>query len=201
MIKRIFFDLDGVLTTYKTGSFTTSKYFAEKLGVDFQDVFEYKKQFDKDTDSGKISEFDVWKKTCERFGIEFNKEYLYEAFSSTPIDERMIQYAIQLKDKYEVGIITDNSIERANIISEKNSWSDIFDIIVISEDVKCTKEGVEIFNIATQRANVNPEECIFIDNKQENIDVAAKAGLMGVYFDDAIRDYEKLRDVVESYCG
>ena len=81
MIKTIFFDLDGVLTTEKTGSFTTSKYFAEKLGVNLQEVFEYKKKFDGDTDSGKISDFDVWKKTCENFGVgnKFNADYLQEA--------------------------------------------------------------------------------------------------------------------------
>lgn len=198
MIKRIFFDLDGVLTTDKTGSFTTSKYFAEKLGINFKEVFEYNKKFDGDTDSGKISNLDAWKKTCEKFGVEFNPNYLYEAFISTPIDEKMVQYAIQLKDKCKVGIISDNSVERANSIIEKNNWSDIFDVIVISDEVRCTKKETRIFEISAQRAKVNPEECIFIDNKQKNIEVSKVAGMKGIYFDDAIRDYEKLRDIIEN---
>ena len=197
MIKTIFFDLDGVLTTEKTGSITTSKYFAKKLGVNFQEVFEYKKKFDGDTDIGKISDFDIWKKTCEKFGCRFSLEHLHEAFLSTPIDEKMVQYAIKLKSKYIVGIITDNSIGRIDAIVEKNNWSNIFDVIIISEEVRSTKKETKIFEIATQRANVNSEECIFIDNSQKNIDSAQKAGFVGVYFDDEIRDYENLFKMID----
>ena len=194
MIKTIFFDLDGVLTTDKSGSFTVSKYFAEKLGVNVQEVFEYKKQFDEDTDTGKMSDFDVWEKTCKRFGVgdTFNEKYLQEAFESTPIDEKMVQYAKQLKSKYNVGIITDNSIARVDAISSKNNWSSIFDITIISEDVKSTKKGTKIFEIAVARVNAKPTECIFIDNKQANVDSAQNAGLIGVYFDDQKRDYKEL---------
>lgn len=203
MIKRIFFDVDGVLTTDKTGSVATSKYFAKKLGLNFQEVFEYKKKFDGDTDSGKISDFDVWKRTCEKFNVEFNPDSLHEAFLSTPIDEKMVQYAMQLKNKYSVGIITDNSINRMNAIAQKNNWPNIFDIIVISQDVKCTKKGTKIFEIATQRANVKPKECIFIDNSQRNVDSAQKAGVVGVYFDDEKRDYESLFKMIDDivYCN
>ena len=68
----------------------------------------------------------------------------------------------------------------------------IFDLIIISEDVKCTKKTTEIFEITAQRANAKAGECIFIDNKQKNVDSAIKAGFEGVYFDDEIRDYESL---------
>ena len=84
-----------------------------------------------------------------------------------------------------------------NVIMEQNKGFNIFDTIIISEDVKCTKEGTEIFKITTQRANVNAEECIFIDNKQENVDTAKKVGFIGLYFDDEKRDYDNLFKIID----
>ncbi len=197
MIKKIFFDFDGVLTTDKTGSETHSKYFSQKIGVNAQELLSKVKQYDGEIDAGKISIKDVWESICKEAKIEFNPNWLKEAFISTPIDERMLEYARQLKDKYSVGIITDNSTERMNVIMEQNKGFNIFDTIIISEDVKCTKEGTEIFEITTQRANVNAEECIFIDNKQKNVDTAKKVGFIGVYFDDKKRDYDNLFKIID----
>ncbi len=197
MIKKIFFDFDGVLTTDKTGAETHSKYFSQKIGVNAQELLSKVKQYNGEIDAGKISIKDVWESICKEAKIEFNPNWLQEAFISTPIDERMLEYARQLKNKYSVGIITDNSTERMNVIMEQNKGFNIFDTIIISEDVKCTKEGTEIFEITTQRANVNAEECIFIDNKQENVDTAKKVGFIGLYFDDEKRDYDNLFKIID----
>ena len=197
MIKKIFFDFDGVLTTDKTGSYTNCKYFSQKIGVDAKELLSKVKQFDEKIDAGKISEKDVWELICKEAGVEFSPNWLQEAFINTPIDELMLEYARQLKNKYSVGIITDNSIERMNIIIEQNQGFNIFDTIIISEDVKCTKKGTEIFKVTTQRANVNAKECIFIDNKQKNVDSAKNAGLIGVYFDDEKRDYDNLFKIID----
>lgn len=197
MIKKIFFDFDGVLTTDKTGSHTNCKYFSQKIGVDAKELLSKVKQFDEKIDAGKISEKDVWESICKEAGVEFSPNWLQEAFINTPIDELMLEYARQLKNKYSVGIITDNSTERMNIIIEQNQGFNIFDTIVISEDVKCTKKGTEIFKVTTQRANVNAKECIFIDNKQKNVDSAKNAGLIGVYFDDEKRDYDNLFKIID----
>lgn len=197
MIKKIFFDFDGVLTTDKTGSYTNSKYFSQKIGIDAQELLSKVKQFDEKIDAGKISIKDVWKSICKEAEVEFNPIWLQEAIINTPIDERMLEYARYLKNKYSVGIITDNSTERMNIIMEQNKGFNIFDTIIISEDVKCTKKGTKIFEVAIQRANVNAKECIFIDNKQQNVDSAKKAGFIGVYFDDEKRDYDNLFKIID----
>ncbi len=197
MIKKIFFDFDGVLTTDKTGSHTNCKYFSQKIGVDSQELLSKVKQFDEEIDAGKISEKDVWESICKEAEVKFSPNWLKEAFINTPIDERMLGYARQLKNKYSIGIITDNSTERMNIIMEQNKGFNIFDTIIISEDVKCTKKGTKIFEVTTQRANVNAKECIFIDNKQKNVDFAKNAGFIGVYFDDEKRDYDNLFKIID----
>lgn len=198
MIKAIFFDLDGVLTTDKTGSVSCAKYIAPKINIGFQDLFISKKDFDSATDVGEISDLDVWTNACKQFGKTLNPKWLREAYLSTPIDEKMVEYAKWLKKKFKVGIITDNSVERVQALIRKHSWTDIFDPIVVSSAVKSTKRDTKIFEIATQMAKVNSNECLFIDNSQRNIDSANKAGLTGIFFDDEKRDFTKLFNAVDA---
>ena len=192
MTKYIFFDMDGVLTTDTTGSYTTAKFFADKFEIDFDELFQYTKPFDSDIDAGKLTVNEVWANVAEKYNKEFKDEYIKEAFLSTPIDAKMLEIVDKLKENYKVGIITDNSIERANAIFDKNGFREIFDTIIISGEVKSTKKSVEIFNIAAEKAGVECDECIFIDNNPNNAKVADEAGFKGIWFDDQARDYDKL---------
>ena len=192
MIKYIFFDMDGVLTTDTTGSCTTAKFFADKFEIDFDELFQYTKPFDSDIDAGKLTVNEVWAKVAEKYNKEFKDEYIREAFLSTPIDSKMLEIVDKLKENYKVGIITDNSIERANAIFDKNGFREIFDTIIISGEVKSTKKSVEIFKIAAEKAGVECNECMFIDNNPNNAKVADEAGFKGIWFDDQARDYDKL---------
>ena len=192
MIKYIFFDMDGVLTTDTTGSYTTAKFFADKFEIDFDELFQYTKPFDSDIDAGKLTVDEVWARVAEKYGKEFKAEYIKEAFLSTPIDAKMLEIVEKLKENYKVGIITDNSIERAHAIFDKNRFRNIFDTIIISGEVKSTKKNVEIFKIAAEKAGVECRECVFIDNNPNNAKVADEAGFKGIWFDDQVRDYDKL---------
>ena len=53
---------------------------------------------------------------------------------------------------------------------------------VYSFDVGVRKPEKEIYEIAMQRANANPQECLFIDDLLENIQAAKQIGIEGVHF-------------------
>ena len=192
MIKYIFFDMDGVLTTHTTGSYTTCKFFADILDCDFDELFAYIRQYDSDIDSGALSLENLWRKAFEKYNKEYKNEYMYESFLSTPIDSKMLEIVYELKKNYKVGIITDNSIERAEAIFDKNDFRNIFDTLVISEEAKATKKSTKIFKLTATRANVECNECVFIDNNSNNVKVAQEAGFKGIYFNDQERDYNRL---------
>ncbi|MCL2740217.1 MAG: HAD family phosphatase [Oscillospiraceae bacterium] len=198
MIKAIFFDLDGVLTLDKTGTITESKYFANKTGIDFQKLFEHKCKFDQREDSDKLKTADIWKFICEKCAVEFNPDWIKEAFKSAPIDDKMVAIAKKLKRKYKIGIITDNKAERVKVIVEQNNLKNLFESIVVSSEVGSTKRQPKIFEVAMQSLGVKPEECIFIDNSQRNVDIARQVGMLGIYFDDEVRDYSEIDKLVNN---
>lgn len=200
-VKAIFFDFDGVLTTDKSGSVSTAKYFSKKLGTEPEILSNiYKEKYsdaDNRIDIGNAKNSEKWQFLCEIFGADCEQSDINEAFDTTPIDNKMVEFAKRLKENFIIGIITDNGVERADYIFSKYKFNEIFDPIIVSADVKTTKAGTEIFKIAAERAGVNPDECIFIDNTPKNLVSAERLGITGIHFDDAIRDYEKLFNEVK----
>lgn len=62
---------------------------------------------------------------------------------------------------------------------------DLFDGITISADVKVLKPHPEIYQFFVQIHALKPEECFFIDDKQDNIDAAIALGWQGCVFHNA----------------
>lgn len=71
---------------------------------------------------------------------------------------------------------------------------------VISYQVKHVKPEPEIYEALCQWCNVNPEEAVFLDDVQANIDAATRAGFHGICFqnlEQALEELEKLGVTLE----
>ncbi len=75
-----------------------------------------------------------------------------------------------------------------------NSWGggyprelfpDMFDAVVISAEVGMRKPEARIFLHAAALLRLEPQECIFVDDIQANIDAAERIGFTGVLHDQA----------------
>ncbi|MEZ4679386.1 MAG: hypothetical protein R2932_34715 [Caldilineaceae bacterium] len=112
MIKAIFFDYDGVLTTDKTGSTTTTRYLSRATGIELSTVKAAFSRYNKDLTLGRITHSDIWQELCSALGQELSISLLYKAFEGTPMNEGMFLLARKLKTGHVVGIITDNKKDR-----------------------------------------------------------------------------------------
>jgi epoxide hydrolase-like predicted phosphatase len=59
-------------------------------------------------------------------------------------------------------------------------FPELFDGVVISGQVGMRKPERRIFLLAAESVGLEPEECVFIDDVQENVTAASAAGLTGV---------------------
>ena len=60
---------------------------------------------------------------------------------------------------------------------------EFFDGIVISADVHVTKPDVRIYEHLLEKYNLKAEECLFIDDRTDNVEGAIKAGMNAIQFD------------------
>jgi HAD superfamily hydrolase (TIGR01509 family) len=61
---------------------------------------------------------------------------------------------------------------------------DLFDHLIFSYEVGCLKPDARFYLAAAAAANLLPASCIFIDDVEENVEGARKAGLTGLLYTD-----------------
>ena len=64
---------------------------------------------------------------------------------------------------------------------------------IISKDVHVIKPDPEIYRLLIRKYDLVPEECLFIDDHQENVDAGEALGIRGLVFTDYARLCEDLR--------
>ena len=201
MIRAIFFDFDGVLTTDKTGSVTTIRHLSEKAGIDQDVLWEAFAPFNDDLLYGRTSHADVWPDICKRLGKEIDIGLLSSAFESTPMNQGMLELARVLKRTCAVGIITDNKKDRIDFLKIHAGLDALFSPIVVSAECGSGKDGPAIFLHALEHVDAAPHESIFIDNNKRNLLAAAALGMRTIHFDDSKNDIQGLVVALHSEHG
>jgi putative hydrolase of the HAD superfamily len=199
LIKAVFFDYDGVLTTDKTGSLTTFRYLSDATGIDLSAVKAAFSRYNGDLMLGKTTHLQIWGEICSALGKELDIGLLFEAFESTPLNSGMLCLARQLKRKNLVGIITDNKKDRIDHLRRYQGLESIFNPIVVSAEVGTDKKSAEIFLHALRLAGVRAEEAVFIDNSKDNLIAPNVLGIKAVFHDDERNDIEALTETLKSF--
>ena len=98
-----------------------------------------------------------------------------------------IEGSFELIDElYQTGFdlysITDNIIEFMQYIKSRYDFWKKFKDIIVSAEVGILKPSPEIFKILLHRNSLIPEETVFIDDLQKNVEGAISVGMHGVHF-------------------
>ncbi len=195
MIKTIFFDFDGVLTTDAKGSLTMSKNLCEMVsGLTVQEVLDSYRQDIEALNMGRIPMSDVWKRMCTEFKIPANDDLLREMMRRVPKNDAMLDLARSLSPRFRLGIITDNNRERMDILTVDMRLNALFDPISVSAAEHASKcdGSTALFDAALRQAECDANEAVFIDNQERNLVTPAKIGMKTYWHDDAKNDVATL---------
>ena len=124
----------------------------------------------------------------KRMGVEFSKyipklfKYNIECVTAFDYTIPMIQ---DLKDKgYKVYYLSNWSAWTHDLLQEagKFDFLKLMDGGVFSYDAGYMKPNEEIYKILLNKYKINPEEAVFFDDREENIEAANKLGIHGIHF-------------------
>lgn len=93
------------------------------------------------------------------------------------------------KNIYLISNINMTFADRCMEVPSLNRIFENFSGLVFSAKEALCKPNHEIFERTLKRYELDPKECIFIDDSQENLEGAKKTGIDGYLFDE---DFEKL---------
>jgi len=188
MIKAIIFDWGGVLAP------SDNKIAAIRLGESY-DIDEDKfKSFvtkleddlcDIHDDTNFLNE------VSKRFNIPINS--LIDALNADPPDEDF-EIAKNLSDKYEVFILSNQLKFRTDYI-KKNFNLSFFKDVFFSNEIGLKKPDKKIFEYLLKNIEYRPDECLFIDDSEENILVAQKFGFKTIHFLNLIQLKQELAEL------
>jgi putative hydrolase of the HAD superfamily len=200
MIKAIFFDFDGVLTIHGSGSYTTCTNIQKHVpDVPIGQILKCYRVHQSKLLLGQTTHADVWKDFCACIGKDLDIEVLHEAFRNTPMNVDIMELCKKLKGRYRLGIITDNSKERIDLLKDEMKLSSIFDVIVVSGETGVRKDSDATFMQALALAKCCAEECVFIDNNESNLTAPKKLGWNTIFYDDKKNDVHSLIEELDGF--
>lgn len=182
-IRAIFFDFGGVIL--RTEYQAPRQQLAERFNMEYEDIDKavFGSPSAQRASIGEITEQAHWKEIGRRFKLSDAdlKSFEESFFAGDVIDHDFLEYIEMLRPKYHVGLISNAwSGLREYITKEKILPS--FDSVTISAEVGAAKPDAKIFQVALDRAKVKPEEAVFVDDFQVNIDACEAIGMKGVLF-------------------
>ena len=178
MIKAVIFDFGGVVKhSYKRGL----KRLAGAYRISEKRLLEVFHQFYDIFWRGLITEDEFWLRLSKTLGkpVPPNKHKLWreDYEKGFYIYPQIVSLVKELKKKGIKTAILSNTIKPFMEVINKHRGYQGFDVLVLSCEVGLLKPEREIYLLTAQKLNVKPEECIFIDDKEEYLTPAKKLGM------------------------
>jgi putative hydrolase of the HAD superfamily len=190
MVKAIVFDLGGVLIDLSFENCVRA--FVDILG--FERIYEL---LDLSHQKGIYGDMEAGLVTADEFRAEVLRSSRPGAVPAdvdrcmaallTGMDPKKVQLLERLAEKYAIYGLTNNneiSVARMHEIYEENGldWQRVFRKEFISCRMKLMKPSREIFDAAAAEIGFPPEEILFVDDSQTNVDGAIAAGWQSVLY-------------------
>jgi putative hydrolase of the HAD superfamily len=192
-------DYGGVLTTNVWDSFRA---FCEAEGIDREEV---KRAFrDRPEAMALLRRLEAGELSEEEFSPLFGpiigvREDRHEGlvdrlFAGMQPEEGMIEALRRARAAgLKTGLIS-NSWGRGRY--DRDSFSELFDGVVISGEVGLYKPQPEIFRLGAERVGLDPSDCVFVDDLRENCDGAEAVGMTAVLHRGADASLERLEELL-----
>lgn len=182
MIKNVIFDIGGVIVKFKKETYLKPLELDEETEIFLRDKILFTDEWFK-LSIGTSSEQEFLNNVAKTY-----PDYLDLASSVfkietldklLPVYTKTIKLVEQLKKKgYRLFVISD--MEEHGIVYMEHAVpniNELFDDIIYSCRVGMVKKDGNVFDTAMERFNVVPEETLFIDDVQANLDQASKRGI------------------------
>lgn len=198
-IKALIFDWGGVLIDDPIPHMRT--YIAREIACNEISVGPAIGHHLNDYAEGIMEEAEFWKNVTARISTATlpKPDLWYRAFKSGYREKKKVFECLE-KFKKTVGVkvaILSNTEPAAVRLFNEQGYSH-FDVKVFSCDEKCRKPDNKIYNITVERLNLNHDECLFIDDRIENIEAAQKLNINAIFAKPGMSENEIVA-LIENY--
>ena len=184
MIKAIIFDFGNVICTFDNDIFLqkiskfTGKSVEELDGIIYKDS-----GLPVAYESGKITSDKFYEEICRLCDLTISKTDFIEAYSNifTPITATF-DLIKKLSGNYKLALLSNTSEIDYEYGIRKFEVSKLFDVTSLSYKVGEMKPGGKIFEDVLGKLKLKPEECVYMDDIEQYVQVARDLGIHGLHY-------------------
>ena len=139
-------------------------------------------------DEGKLSGLQFWQNIVRDAKLDLDAATidelnLWDARMWTTQNPAMLEWQKQLRDQgLRTAILSNMGDTVLANIQREFDWLPRFDVLIWSFQHKMAKPDAAIYTLTLERLGTRPEETLFIDDKEPNIEAARALGLRTVHF-------------------
>jgi putative hydrolase of the HAD superfamily len=134
-------------------------------------------------DTGRITPRGFYEKALEVLQAALSYEDFFALYSDVFVpNPRVVETLDRLKPRYRMVMLSNTDVMRFGFIKDRFPEVLLFDEYVLSYEVGHMKPESRIYEVAVSMAVASPNECLFIDDRRENIEAAQKQGIQAVHF-------------------
>jgi epoxide hydrolase-like predicted phosphatase len=195
-IRAVFFDVGGVLV--RTENPEPRREWERRLGLQpgqlVRIVFDNPVALKSTV--GEATEGDVWREVGRSLNLSAPQlmELREDFFAGDQWDENLLAFIRKLRTRIRTGVISNGWLGWQSGMAK---WINpaTFDAVVFSGVEKCRKPDDKIYRLALSRLGLLPDEAMFFDDFQENVDGANRIGMQAVLFEGSHPAIEKIRKI------
>lgn len=200
MITTVIFDMYGVIIKESKGNFIPY-------------VFQHFPDISINTIINNFNKAGIGEITSEEFITNLGFEGDYSQYEVDYVDnyltfdEQFPQIISEIKKRFKIGLLSNDVSEWSKYIVKKHDIGKYFDSMIVSGDVGYRKPDERIYNHIINDMNESATNCIFIDNKVENLQIAASLGMKTILFNrdnveyhgDTVYSFQELKELLKTY--
>ncbi|MBH1942574.1 HAD family phosphatase [Mobilitalea sibirica] len=138
-------------------------------------------------DVGELTSLEVWESLGFSGDIEkIEKEYL----DTIEINDGFLDFVSAISKHYKMAIISNDSSRWSKYLREKFDINKFFDVISISGDLRIQKPDERIFLLTIEQLECKAEDCLYVDDREGNLEAASKVGMNTIMFNSRNIQYE-----------
>ena len=176
MIRAIIFDFAGVI-----GTEGYSLWAKEKKSQGIEATSTYFHDISNRLDRGDITREEFTQDLSKKVGTD-SKKIWGEMFKKIKINHELLNIITKLRRNYKIGLLTNYNYLWMNELFSIYKLEKYFDSKVISSLYKVIKPEKKIYQISLELLKIKPEEAIFFDDRQRNIDGGESVGIKSFLF-------------------
>jgi len=134
-------------------------------------------------DTGKITPEEFYESIKKILKADLDYSKFYEIYNDVfSLNPPVLKIMKQLKSKHRLVLLSNTDVMRFGFVKRKFPEILIFDAYVLSYEVGLMKPHPNIYIEALKKAHSRPEEAVFIDDREENVQAAFELGIQAVHF-------------------